>query len=262
MPKPSEEMLAQWMKDPKIAKDFRHPNEYELVPYLVNDGQFHPFAIICPGGGYGMVCSYVEGEPFAQKLNAMGIHALVLYYRVREKALYPAPQEDLARAVREAHSRAEEWKLETHNYSVWGSSAGGHLAASFGTENMGYGKYDLPKPGAMILIYPVVTMGQLTHEGTREHLLGKNPSEADVVFASVEKQITPAYPSTFLWCGDADRTVPPENSRMLAAALEKQGIRHKLLEYPGIDHGAGLGTGTCCENWIEHAVTFWQEQKS
>ena len=55
---------ADWMeellKDENKARDFHHPNEYELVPYLVDDGKKHPFAIICPGGAYGMVCSYVE----------------------------------------------------------------------------------------------------------------------------------------------------------------------------------------------------------
>ena len=260
MPTPNEEMVAQWLKDEKVARDFRHPNDYELVPYLVDDGKKHPFAIICPGGAYGMVCSYVEGEPFAKVLNSMGIHALVLYYHVREKSLYPAPQDDLARAVREAHSRAEEWKLDTHNYSVWGSSAGGHLAASFGTENMGYVKYGLPKPGAMILIYPVVTMGPLSHPDTRTHLLGENPSAADIAFASVERQVSPAYPPTFLWTGDADQTVPPENSRMLRDSLEKAGIPHKYAEYPGVDHGVGLGTGTCCEDWLDRAVAFWQTQ--
>ena len=261
MPEPSNEMMAQWLKDEKVARDFYHPNDYELVPYLVDDGKIHPFAIVCPGGGYGMVCSYVEGEPFARKLNSMGYHAFVLYYRVREKALYPAPQDDLARAVREAHSRAEEWKLDTDNYSVWGSSAGGHLAASFGTENMGYVKYDLPKPGALILVYPVVTMGPLSHSGTREHLLGLSPSGEQIRMASVEKQVTASYPPAFLWCGDADQTVPPENSRMLADALDKQNIPHEFVEYPGIDHGVGLGSGSCCENWFERAVAFWQKQK-
>lgn len=256
--------IPDWMqeklKDPAIARDFYHPNDYELIPYLVNDGKFHPFAIICPGGGYGMVCSFVEGEPFAKKLNSMGIHAFVLYYHVREKALYPAPLENLARAVREVHERAEEWKLDTENYSIWGSSAGGHLVASFGTENMGYVKYGLPKPGALILVYPVVTMGPLSHPGTREHLLGLSPSVDHIQMASVEKQVTAFYPPTFLWSGDADQTVPPENSRMLADALGKQNIHHEFLEYPGIDHGVGLGIGSCCESWLEQAVAFWQAQ--
>lgn len=259
---PHEEWLREMLKDEKWARDFNHPNDYELVPYLVNDGQKHPFAIICPGGAYGMVCSFVEGEPFAEKLNAMGYHAFVLYYHVREKALYPAPQEDLARAVREVFDRAEEWMLDAENYSIWGSSAGGHLVASFGTEVMGYRKYNLPKPGALVLIYPVVSMGPLSHPDTKLHLLGENPSAEMVEMASVENQVTSAYPPTFLWCGDADQTVPPDNSRMLAAALTAQGIPHEFVEYPGVDHGVGLGTGLVCEDWIEKAVAFWQAQKT
>lgn len=261
MPLPEEEIFAQWLKDEKIRKDFYHPNDYELVPYLVNDGKTHPFAIICPGGAYGMVCSYVEGEPFAKKLNTLGIHAFVLYYRVREKALYPAPQEDLARAVREVFVRAEEWKLDTENYSIWGSSAGGHLVSSFGTESMGYQKYDLPRPGALVLIYPVVSMGPLSHPDTRTHLLGESPSLEQIHMASVEKQVTHSYPPTFLWCGDADQAVPPENSRMLDAALTANGIPHEYVEYPGVDHGVGLGTGSVCEDWFHRAVEFWQAQK-
>lgn len=254
---PNDSWMKELLKDEKIAQDFYHPNDYELVPYLVDDGMVHPCAIVCPGGAYGMVCSYVEGEPFAKALNALGIHAFVLYYHVREKALYPAPQEDLARAVHEIHMRAKEWKLNTENYSIWGSSAGGHLVASFGTENMGYAKYALPKPGALVLTYPVVTMGELSHPDTRTHLLGADPSPEAIAFASVENQITSAYPPTFLWCGDADQTVPPENSRMLRDALANVGIPHKYVEYPGVDHGVGLGKGLACEDWLNQAVAFW-----
>lgn len=256
------EWVEPLLEDEKVRRDAMHPNEYELVPYLVDDGQKHPVALICPGGGYGMVCSYVEGEPFAEKLNSMGIHALVLYYRVREKARYPGPQDDLARAIREMHARAEEWKLDVADYSIWGSSAGGHLVASMGTENMGYVRYDLPKPGALVLIYPVITMGKLTHEGSRDQLLGTAPGEERIAFASVEQQVTPRYPATFVWAGDADGTVPVENSRMLHAALQKAGVPCRYAEYPGIDHGVGLGVGTVCEDWFGKAVTFWLTQRA
>lgn len=244
----------------EARKDFYHPNEFDLDPHLINDGKKHPVAIICPGGGYGMVCSFVEGRPFAKKLNQMGYHAVIVYYRVREKALYPAPQDDLAQAVRQVLSNADEWHLDVENYSVWGSSAGGHLVASFGTDNMGYTRYGLPKPGALVLIYPVITMGEHTHQGTRDNLLGKNPTEEMVHFASIHQQISKNYPPTFVWCGDADRTVPCCNSHLLAEALEKENIPHEFVEYPGIDHGVGLGEGTACESWFEKAVAFWQRQ--
>ncbi len=242
-------------------RDYVRPRRRGLKKYLIQDGKQHPVAIICPGGGYFMCCSFVEGEPFARELNKMGYSAVVVYYRTRKKARYPAPMEDLAWAVRKVLDHAQAWNLDTRGYSVWGSSAGGHLAASFGTENMGYRAYGLPKPGALILSYPVVTMGEKTHGGSRENLLGKTPTAEQIAFASVERQVTEHYPPTFLWYGDADDLVPPENSQMLRSALAQLGIPCELVHYPDVGHGAGLGTGLPCQGWINKAVAFWEENR-
>lgn len=90
----------------QAAYDFWRPNRWGIRPYLLKDGRKHPFAIIVPGGAYGMVCSYVEGLPFAKALNEKGYHAIVAYYRVKNKAKYPAPQDDLERAIREVFAHA------------------------------------------------------------------------------------------------------------------------------------------------------------
>lgn len=254
-------MKMNWSQRVQASKDMLRRNKYEIKEYRIKDGKKHPFAVICPGGGYSMVCSFVEGVPFAKKLNEMGYSAFVVYYRVRKKALFPAPQDDLARAVKEILAHAEEWKLETEGYSVWGSSAGGHLVGSFGTESMGYAKYGLPKPGALVLIYPVVTMTELTHGGSRDNLLGKNPKEEMIQQTSIEQQVTENYPPTFVWCGDADQTVDPKNSHMLAETLTAAGVSHQFKEYPGVDHGVGLGEGLACQDWFESAVKFWEEQR-
>lgn len=245
----------------EIQDNYRQ-NRYQLKPYLLRDGKTHPVAIICPGGGYRRVCSFIEGYPYARKLNIMGYHAVVVYYHVKELARFPAPQDDLARAVREILDHKDSWKLDTDRYSVWGSSAGGHLAACFGTDSMGYSKYGLPKPGAMILTYPVVTMDSKTHAGSRNFLLGNAPSPELVALTSVEQQITPNYPPTFLWWGDADGTVDPDNSRMLLAALQKNHVPCVHREYHGVDHGIGIGKGLPCEGWFEDAVSFWQQQRN
>lgn len=238
--------------------DFHRPNRYKLKPYLLRDGKMHPVAIIVPGGGYRRICNFSEGCPYAKKLNAMGYHAFVLYYRVKEKARYPAPQDDLARAVRELQGRVKKWKLDMKGYSVWGSSAGGHLAASFGTRNMGYGNYGLPKPGAIILSYPVVTLGEKAHLNSRKFQLGENATEEQIHFASIEKQITPDYPPTFLWWGDEDRDVDPDNSRMLRDTLRGNQVTCICTEYKGVGHGVGIGEGLKCEGWFEKAVAFWE----
>ena len=234
---------------------FKH---YFLEKYIIKDGKKHPLAIICPGGGYHRVCSFIEGLPYARKLNAMGYSAVVVHYRCGTKYPYPTPQNDLARAIRYVLSKKDRWNLDVEGYSLWGSSAGGHLAASFGTDAMGYKNYDLPKPGTLILSYPVVTMGEKAHVGSRNYLLGTDQQPGRIEFASVEKQLTPDYPPVFLWCGLDDHTVDPENSQLLADALAEQKILHQYLPVAGVDHGVGIGEGLACEGWFEKAVAFWE----
>ena len=250
--------LKYWIQE---IRDRQRPSRYELKKFLIKDGKKHPFALICPGGAYGCVCSFVEGVPFMEELKKKGYAVFILYYHIKDEARYPAPQDDVARALQDILEHAEEYNIDPEGYSVWGSSAGGHLVASFGTENMGYMQYQLPKPASLILIYPVVTMGEKTHQGSRDNLLGVNPTEEMVVFTSVEEQITENYPPTFVWCGDADRVVDPVNSHMLVAALEEKQIPHEFVEYPGVDHGVGLGKGLVCEPWFEKAVAFWEKHR-
>jgi len=245
----------------QAAIDFWRGNRYGLKEYVIKDGKKHPFAVICPGGGYEMVCSFVEGVPYAKRLNELGYSAFIVYYRCKGKAKYPAPQDDLARAVKDIFSRAKELNLDTENYSVWGSSAGGHLVASFGTKHMGYEKYSLPKPSALILSYPVVTMEHYTHEGSRKNLLGEKPTAERIHFASVEKHIDVDYPSTFVWCEENDNVVDSKNSKELAKALENANVNYQLEIYSGEKHGLGLAQGTICEEWFDKAIRFWEKQR-
>lgn len=241
-------------------KDIFHKNKYELdTRFVINDGKKHKCAIICPGGGYSLVCSFIEGTPIAHKLNDMGISAVIVYYRVKCKAKYPNPQDDLAQAIRDVHDRAEELNLDMENYSVWGSSAGGHLVASMGTDNMGYMKYNLPKPGCLVLSYPVISMDKsITHMGTHDNLLGKDCGVEQEEFASVHLHVTADYPPTYIWCGDADSTVPPVNTKLMADALKTASVPAMCEIFTGVDHGVGPATGTSAAEWIDHAVDFWK----
>ena len=229
--------------------------------FVIRDGKTHPFAVVCPGGGYSLVCSYIEGTPVARRLNELGISVFIVYYRVRGKAHFPHPQDDLADAVREILSRADEYCIDRNNYSVWGFSAGGHLAGSFGTENMGYLHYDLPKPQTIVLGYPVISMDPaVSHKDTHNNLLSKKADPSEENFASIEKHVTDTYPPVYLWYSDADELVNPDNSRLMEKALRAAGIPHLCECFPDVPHGAGPGTGTSAEGWIGHAVDFWLDR--
>lgn len=242
------------------AKDFFRKSGYELRHYPVPGGKKAPFALIAPGGGYAMVCGAIEGEPFAKELNKRGYSVFIVYYRVKKEARHPAPLDDIARAVREILDNAEKWNVEAEGFSVWGSSAGGHLAACFGTDSVGYAHYGLPKPAAMVLVYPVITMGEHTHKGSRNNLLGKKASPEMVKQLSVENLITANYPPTYIWNTLEDKTVPPINGQLFAEAAEKAGIVYQYHRYNFGAHGCGLAKGLECEGWFDEAVAFWQAQ--
>ncbi|MBR1758305.1 MAG: alpha/beta hydrolase [Lachnospiraceae bacterium] len=248
------------MDGKQALKDIYRPNRYKLdTRFVLDDGKVHPVAIVVPGGGYQMVCSFIEGVPIAKKLNEMDISVVIVYYRVKKKAKFPAPQDDLARAIREVFARAEELHLDLEDYSIWGSSAGGHLVATMGTEALGYVRYGLKKPGMVELTYPVISMlSEHTHQGSHDMLIGKDATRSMEERTSVELLVNEKYPRTFVWCGDADQTVAPENTKRMDAALTAAGIEHETKIYPGVDHGVGPGTETAAEGWIEEAVRFWR----
>ena len=97
-------------------------------------GQFQkrPAIVVCPGGGY-MYCSNREGEPIALAYAARGFHAFVLRYSVGWDAADFKPLEEVSWAIGYLRENAEEWNVDTDKISVMGFSAGGHLAASYGT---------------------------------------------------------------------------------------------------------------------------------
>ena len=60
----------------QTLRDVYRPNRYALdTRFVLRDGGTHPFAVICPGGAYQVVCSYIEGTPIARRLNELGISA-------------------------------------------------------------------------------------------------------------------------------------------------------------------------------------------
>ena len=204
--------------------------------------------VICPGGGYGGLANH-EGEPYARWLNEMGLAGFVLKYRLGPSGYrHPAMLQDAARAVRTVRARAAQWKLDPTRVGIIGCSAGGHLASTLLTH------FDAGNPGADdvverqssrpdlgILCYAVITMGELTHKGSRYNLLGPDPSPEQIRELSNELHVTKETPPCFIWHTFEDRAVPVENSLLFAEALRKAGVRFDLHVYEKGGHGLGLG---------------------
>ena len=218
--------------------------------------------VVLPGGGYGGLASH-EGKDYALWLNQAGITAFVLKYRLGSAGYrHPVMLNDAARAIRTVRAHAAEWKLDPKRIGIMGSSAGGHLASTMLT-HFDAGKSDATdeiekqssRPNLGILCYAVITMGEFTHQGSKNNLLGKNPPEDLVKLLSNELQVTTQTPPTFLWHTAEDGAVPVENSLMFAAALHKANVPFELHVYQKGNHGIGLANGHPwtheCLNWLK-----------
>jgi acetyl esterase/lipase len=206
--------------------------------------------VICPGGGYEHLAPH-EGATYAIWLTNQGIAAFVLKYRLGSAGYrHPVELEDVSRAVRLVRARAAVWKLDPKRVGIIGSSAGGHLASTLMT-HFDLGKPENPdpverqscRPDFGVLVYPVITMEEgLTHKGSRDNLLGKNPPPELVALLSNELHVTADTPPCFIFHGYEDTTVPVENSLIFAAAMRRAGVPCELHIYEKGKHGIGLGT--------------------
>src|SRR5438105_97142 len=191
--------------------------------------------VVCPGGGYSGRATDHEGKQIAEWLNARGVSAFILKYRTAQESqirppIEPGPMLDVQRAFRTVRAKAKDYGVDPKKIGVWGFSAGGHLASTAAT-HFDAGKADGDeidktscRPDFAILAYPVITMTEKTHGGSRNNLIGKKPDEKLIEFYSNEKHVTKDTPPTFLFHTVEDKAVPVENSRMFKAACEKAGV--------------------------------------
>jgi acetyl esterase/lipase len=227
--------------------------------------------VVCPGGGYGGLAPH-EGPDYALFLNQQGVASFVLRYRLGSQGYrHPRMLEDAQRAIRTVRARAAEWKVDPHRVGLMGSSAGGHLASTALTH------FDVGNPNASdsverqssrpdvgILCYAVITMGPNTHQGSKNNLLGKEPSPELVELLSNEKQVTTNTPPCFLWHTAEDKAVKVENSLEFAAALQAHGVPFDLHVYQKGRHGLGLADKPPFDSphpWAKDLVFWLKEQK-
>jgi acetyl esterase/lipase len=227
--------------------------------------------VICPGGGYGGLASY-EGEDYAMFLARHGVAGFVLRYRLGSAGYrHPIMLQDAARAVRWVRGNAAKYGVDGHRVGIMGSSAGGHLASTLLT-HFDAGDAAAPdlvdressRPDLGVLCYPVITMGEFTHAGSRENLLGAKPDPALVADLSNELKVTKDTPPTFLFHTADDPVVPVENALQFAAALQRNKVPFDLHIYQHGPHGVALSAKPPEFNnphpWTADLV-FWLKQR-
>ncbi|MEO5893773.1 MAG: alpha/beta hydrolase [Ferruginibacter sp.] len=223
--------------------------------------------VICPGGGYWVNASSHEGTDVAREFAAMGVAAFVVKYRIPDDATMVnreiGPLQDAQQALKLVRDRAKEWNVNPDRVGIMGFSAGGHLASTAGTHYdkavIANNEHTSLRPDFMILIYPVISFNDsIGHKGSKEQLIGKNPSPEKVKEYSNELQVTGKTPPTFLVHASDDDGVDPQNSIVFYQALIKNKVPAELHIYQSGGHGFGMKQKNKNELWMERCRN-WME---
>ena len=182
------------------------------------------------------------------------------YYRLPSDEIMEdksiGPVQDAQRAIQYVRENANQLNVDPQKIGIMGFSAGGHLASTASTHfNTAYISNPNPtslRPDFSILGYPVITMiDSVTHKGSRNNLLGTNPSRKIIENFSNELQVSGDTPPTFLVLASDDDGVEPRNSLSYYEALLKHHVPAELHIYQNGGHGFGTRILEKNDNWMD-----------
>lgn len=239
------------MNEPEEKYDgvrVRNVSEAEMYVYLPEkDINTRAAVVICPGGGYMIEAMDHEGYEIAEWLKSKGIAGIVLKYRL-PYGHHEIPSGDARQTMRIVRMNAKEWGIDPDKIGIAGSSAGGHLASTAGTQfDIGLKESTVPleqiscRPDFMLLLYPVISFNEeFGHMGSRINLIGEGNKWELVEKYSNELQVTPQTPPTFLVLADDDKSVLPRNSIEFYLKLKENNIPAEMHIFQKGGHGFGI----------------------
>ena len=231
---PEPEGLARPAR--QFTLDLTPDGAAQMVVYLPQEPSGRG-VVCCPGGGYAVLSNSHEGALWAPFFNERGIAFALVNYRIPhgDRTL---PISDVENAMRTMRDSAAVWHLNPRDIGIMGSSAGGHLASTIATHT----PYAL-RPDFQILVYPVITMGRGTHQGSLDGLLGEGQNDPELVrlYSNQFQVRSHLTPPAFIVLANDDALVPPvPNAIAYYSAMRNAGNSCALHIYPSGGHGFGF----------------------
>jgi alpha-L-fucosidase 2 len=208
-----------------------------------------PVAILVHGGGWSggdkrgadKPGSGADISPWFDPLTAAHFTWFSINYRLAPRNRWPACFEDVQTAIRWVKAHAAEFKGDPARVALFGHSAGGHLVCLAATQAapdtrvqavVGFApvtdfEYELPARGGL--------------SPSLQDLFGQpkgvNPASLALLRETAPiNHVTPELPPFLLLHGDADKTVPLQESINFQAKLKASGVPCDLMVIPGAPH--------------------------
>ena len=249
------EILANYEAKQPTVYDYTLPTGAKLKVFCADEEKANGKAVIViPGGGYSYVAGGYEGSDWAPFYLDLGFTVAVLTYNLPH-GNPEIPLDDGRAALQYLRDNAEALHISPDLIGVMGFSAGGHLASTIATHLTGS-----ELPAFQVLFYPVITMdSRYTHAGSRQNLLGDNPSDELVQLYSNDLQVTAQTPPAYLCWASDDSTVKPTNSVKYRSALKKAEVSVTAKTFSSGGHGFGFSTSFAYHNQMVKDLTKWLE---
>jgi len=201
-----------------------------------------PILILIHGGGWTGGDKGGDIAPLLSPLAAAGFTCVSINYRLAPQHRWPACRDDVLAAVRWLKTHAAQFKGDPARIALLGYSAGGHLAsfaatvvddsarvqAVVGLAALTDFEQELPKRGQVL--------GR-AQQGLLNRPAELTPESLGLLRAlSPVNHLRPGLPPFLLLHGDADQSVPFEQSVAFQSKLHALGVRCDLLRLPGAPH--------------------------
>ncbi len=251
------------------------------VPEVAPDAAM-PAVVYIHGGGWNHGDRKQALSNISNYVLKRGYIGVALSYRLTPEAPFPAQIQDVKLGIRFLRAHAAEYFIDPSRIGVWGSSAGGHLAALLGTTgDLGAGSPITLDNGNTVPVPDLSGTGGWPEYSDKVQAVADwfGPADFTTEFANNYSSVTAllggkkaftvpnearlAMPGTYaspddppFWIrhGDADSTIPYENSVKFAGQLTAAGVQvvdFKLV--PGQGHGF---TGAASETANAEAWAF------
>lgn len=227
---------------------FAEPSEFRpltLDLYLPKGAVAKPLVVFVHGGAWRHRTAR-EGGTFRDfpavlaSVAARGFVVASVNYRLVGEVRFPGAVQDVGLAIHWLRERATEYQIDPEHVVVWGSSAGGHIAALLGTacgDTRWSGTQDCVQ--GVIDWYGVI---DLTEKGSAQEsaYLGCEVRQCPPALLRSTNPINfidAKDPPFLIQHGTADTSVSPRQSAKLHEALQAAGVPSELVLYPGVSHG-------------------------
>jgi acetyl esterase/lipase len=249
---PAETLAPKPGQDPKgILNKNGHRTDVMIPEFIVWPAAKPnaPLIIVCPGGGYGILAEEHEGAEVARRLNAAGVGAAVLRYRVPRRSNdqpWVVPVLDARETLRLVRARAAEWNADPKKIGILGFSAGGNLAARVAYSPAAA---DAPRPDFAVMVYPAY----LFEKDKPDSVLREGP---DGVVPPKGPKPVPAF-----FAHSADDPYPAEGSMALAAKLKSLGGSAEVHVWSKGGHGWGASDRCLAAKEWTNVLVAWMKDR-